>query len=52
MFILGIILVVCGYFFGISILYTVGAILLIVGLVLMLMGGFGSRPVGGRNWWF
>lgn len=51
MIVLGVILLVIGWFTGISILYTVGAILLVVGLVLLLLGGIG-HPVGGRNnWW-
>jgi hypothetical protein len=48
---LGIICLVIGYLLGISILYTVGTILLVVGLVLFLLGMAG-HPMGGRNHWW
>jgi hypothetical protein len=49
--VLGIILLVIGYFTGISILYTIGGILLVIGIVLWVLGAVG-RPVGGRKVWF
>lgn len=51
MIVLGVILLVIGWLTGISILYTVGGILLVVGLILLLLGRTG-RAVGGRNHWF
>lgn len=51
MIILGVILVILGYVLGISILYTIGAILLVVKLVLTLLGAVG-RGVGGRKTYF
>lgn len=51
MIVLGVILLLIGWLTGLSILYTIGMILLVVGLVLLLLGGLG-RPVGGRNWWY
>lgn len=48
MIVLGVILLLLGYFLGISILYTVGGILLIVGVVLWIAGAAG-RGVGGRS---
>jgi uncharacterized membrane protein HdeD (DUF308 family) len=51
MIVLGIILLVIGYFAGISILYTIGGILVVVGIVLWILGAVG-RPVGGRKVWF
>jgi VIT1/CCC1 family predicted Fe2+/Mn2+ transporter len=45
--ILGAILMVLGFVFGIPILWTVGIVLLVVGLVLMLLGR-GGRQIGGR----
>lgn len=51
MIILGIILLVTGYLLGIGVLSTLGLILLIIGVVLMLFGSFGT-PVGGRRYWF
>jgi hypothetical protein len=49
--ILGIILVVIGYVAGLSILETLGGILVLVGVVLWILGAAG-RPVGGRKVWF
>lgn len=51
MIILGIVLLVVGYFTGISILYTIGGVLLLVGVVLWILGAVG-RPVGGRRAWY
>jgi hypothetical protein len=45
--VLGIVLVIIGALANIGILYTVGAILLVVGLVLWILGAMG-RPFGGR----
>lgn len=47
MIVLGVILLLLGYFLGISILYTVGGILLVIGLILWVLGSMG-RGVGGR----
>jgi hypothetical protein len=51
MIVLGIILLVIGYFTGISILYTIGGLFVVVGVVLWILGAVG-RPVGGRKVWF
>lgn len=51
MIILGLICLLIGYFLGISILYYIGGILLIIGIVLLILGNVG-RPVGGRKVWF
>ncbi|WP_156749964.1 hypothetical protein [Mycobacterium sp. E2479] len=51
MIILGIILLVVGYFTGLSILYTIGGILVVVGIILWILGAVG-RPVAGRKVWF
>ena len=51
MIVLGIILLIIGWLTGISILYTVGGILLVIGLVLLLLGSVG-RPIAGRRWYF
>ncbi|HEX4395176.1 MAG TPA: DUF6131 family protein [Mycobacterium sp.] len=50
MIILGVILLLLGWLLGIGLLYTLGAILLVIGLVLLLLGGIG-HPVGGRRWY-
>ncbi|GAA3092178.1 DUF6131 family protein [Streptomyces rectiviolaceus] len=45
---LGIILLVIGLVAGISILWTIGVILLVVGAILWILGSVG-RSVGGRK---
>jgi membrane-bound ClpP family serine protease len=49
--ILGIILLLIGYFTSLSILTTIGGILVVVGVVLWILGAVG-KPVGGRKVWF
>ncbi|GAA1103370.1 hypothetical protein ACFU8R_01180 [Pseudonocardia alni] len=51
MIILGLILLLVGYFAGIQLLYYIGGLLVIVGVVLLILGAIG-RPVGGRKAWF
>jgi hypothetical protein len=51
MIILGIVLLVLGWLLSISILTTLGIIILIIGLVFLLLGALG-RPVAGRRYWF
>lgn len=51
MIVLGAILLILGWVLGISILYTIGIILLIVGVVLFALGASG-RAVGGRSHWY
>lgn len=47
MIVLGVILLILGAVLGIPILYTVGGILLVVGVILWILGSMG-RGVGGR----
>lgn len=51
MIILGIVLLVIGFLAKISILWTIGIILLVVGAVLALLGTAG-RAVGGRRHYY
>lgn len=51
MIVLGIILLLLGYFLHISILTTLGIILLIIGVVLTVLGATG-RAIGGRKHWY
>jgi hypothetical protein len=51
MIILGLILLIIGWLAGISILTTLGIILLVIGVVLWILGSTG-RPVGGRKYWW
>ncbi|MGW4117941.1 hypothetical protein [Nocardia sp. NPDC004711] len=48
MIILGLILLIVGIVFGLSILTTVGVVLMLVGAVAWLLGMAG-RPIGGRS---
>jgi hypothetical protein len=50
MLVLGIILIIVGYVTGISIIYTIGYILAVIGLILLVLS-FAGRPVGGRRWY-
>jgi hypothetical protein len=49
--ILGIILLVVGYFTGLAILEAIGGILVVIGVILWILGAAG-RPVAGRKVWF
>jgi Family of unknown function (DUF6131) len=51
MIILGIVLLVAGFLLKISILWTVGIIVLVIGLILTVMGSMG-RAVGGRRTYY
>jgi hypothetical protein len=48
MIILGLIILVVGYLLNISVLWTIGLILMVVGAILWLLGATG-RAVGGRS---
>ncbi|HTK67002.1 MAG TPA: DUF6131 family protein [Pseudonocardia sp.] len=50
MIVLGIILCVIGWATGIAPIYTIGSIVLAVGLIFLVLGLFG-RPVAGRTWY-
>ncbi|MBT2274431.1 DUF6131 family protein [Rhodococcus qingshengii] len=51
MIILGIVLLVVGFVAGISILWTIGIILVVVGVVLFALGAAG-HAVGGRRHYY
>lgn len=51
MLILGLILLVVGYVVPIPILYTIGWILVVIGLILLLLGATG-HPIGPSRWYF
>ncbi|MCX4430885.1 MULTISPECIES: DUF6131 family protein [Streptomyces] len=51
MLVLGIILLVVGFVTGISILWTIGVILVIIGLVLWILGAAGHAVGGRRHYW-
>jgi hypothetical protein len=49
--ILGIVLLLLGLLLKVSILWTIGLVVLVVGLILLLLGSTG-RAVGGRRHFF
>ncbi|MFG2222676.1 DUF6131 family protein [Streptomyces sp. NPDC048644] len=51
MIILGIILLVIGLVAGISILWTIGCVLVVIGAVLWAMGSLGHAVRGRRHYW-
>ena len=51
MIILGIVLLLFGLLLNISILYTLGIILLVVGAVLYILGMVGRPVAGRRHYW-
>lgn len=51
MILLGIVLLIVGFFAGISILWTIGIILVVVGVVLFALGAAG-HAVGGRRHYY
>ncbi|PIB78458.1 DUF6131 family protein [Mycobacterium celatum] len=51
MIVLGIILLVLGYFLAVPVLEVLGIILLVIGAVFWIMGSVG-RPVAGRRYWY
>ncbi|WP_197380226.1 hypothetical protein [Mycolicibacterium mengxianglii] len=51
MIVLGAILLILGFVLKISILWTIGIILLVIGAIFWILGAVG-RPVGGRKVWF
>ncbi|MDF2826298.1 MAG: hypothetical protein K0R68_3706 [Mycobacterium sp.] len=51
MIVLGAILLILGFVLNISILWTIGIILLVIGAVFWILGSMG-RPVAGRKAWY
>ena len=51
MIVVGLILLILGFLLSIPILWTLGIIVLVVGLILMLFGAMG-RAVGGRRHYY
>lgn len=48
---IGIILLIIGFVTGISILWTIGIIVLVLGLIAMLLGATGHAVGGRRHYW-
>ncbi|MCW2497913.1 hypothetical protein [Jatrophihabitans sp.] len=51
MIVLGVILLLIGFFAGVPILWTLGLILAVVGVILAVAGGTGRRVGGRAHYW-
>ena len=51
MIVLGIILLIIGFLASIPIVWTLGLIAIVIGLILAIAGGLG-HAVGGRRWYY
>lgn len=51
MIVLGLILLIIGFITGVAILWTIGVIVLVVGLALWILGSLG-HAIGGRRHYF
>jgi Family of unknown function (DUF6131) len=49
--ILGLILLIVGFIAKITILWTIGIIVLVIGLILLLLGSTGRAVGGRRHYW-
>lgn len=51
MIIVGVLLVILGWLLAIHLLFTLGLVLIVIGVVLELMGAFGQPLFGRRHYW-
>jgi len=51
MIVIGIVLLVAGFLLGIAILWTLGVIVLVIGLILLLLGRTGHGVRGRSHYW-
>ncbi|QIY54289.1 hypothetical protein HEP86_06955 [Streptomyces sp. RPA4-5] len=51
MIVLGIILLVIGFLAGIGILWTIGIILAVIGVILWVLGAMGHAVAGRKHYW-
>ncbi len=51
MILVGIICLVLGFVLGISILWTIGIILVVIGAILWILGALGHAVGGRRHYW-
>ncbi|MFB7213285.1 DUF6131 family protein [Streptomyces sp. NPDC057575] len=51
MIVLGVILLLIGLLAGISILWTIGIVLVVIGVVLWILGAVGHAVGGRRHYW-
>ena len=51
MILLGVILLILGFVFGIGFLWTIGIILIVVGVILWVLGTMDRAVLGRRHWY-
>lgn len=51
MLLIGVILLIIGFLTGISILWTIGIILAVIGAILWIMGSMGHAVAGRKHYW-
>lgn len=51
MILLGVVLLIIGFIAKISILWTIGIVLIVIGAILALLG-MGGREIAGRRHWY
>jgi hypothetical protein len=51
MIILGVILLIIGFITGLSIIWTIGIIAVVIGLILAVLGAVGHAVGGRRHYW-
>lgn len=51
MIIIGVVLLIIGFVTGIAVIWTIGIIALLVGLILALLGAVGHAVGGRRHYW-
>ena len=51
MIVLGVVLLILGFVFGIHLLWVLGVVLLVVGAILWIMGSVGPPLAGRRHYW-
>ena len=51
MIVLGLVLLILGWLLGINILWTIGIIVIIVGVILWILGSMGRAVGGRRHYW-
>ncbi len=51
MIVLGVILLVIGFVAGISVLWTIGLVLVVIGLILWVLGAVGHEVGGRKHYW-
>ncbi|MDX2560905.1 DUF6131 family protein [Streptomyces sp. TX20-6-3] len=51
MILVGVILLVIGFVAGISILWTIGIVLVVIGAILWILGAMGHAVGGRRHYW-